>query len=330
MDKYSIYGKTVLDYWTIAVWGIVLDRFDAMLAFTRVVELGGFTKAATSLNLPKTTVSAQVQALEARLRVKLLNRTTRRVSVTTDGAAYYERAVQLLQELEETEALVSQATASPKGRLRVDVPASLGRRVIIPALRSFLDRYPDIELEMGCNDRRVDLVEEGVDCVIRGGELTDLSLVARRVASLKLVTCASPAYIAEYGMPQAPTDIERHVGVHFFSSTTGRVFEFDFNKDGKRIELMAGKRVLFNDGESCTEATLAGVGISQLPTYMVQDYIASGELVVVLGTYLSDDLPLHVLYPQNRHLSTKVRAFIDWISELFQESDLLQTRSQLS
>lgn len=307
-----------------------MDRFDAMLAFTRVVELGGFTKAAVSLNLPKTTISAQVQALEARLRVKLLNRTTRRVSVTTDGAAYYERAVQLLQELEETEALVSQATASPKGRLRVDVPASLGRHIIIPALRDFLDRYPDIELEMGCNDRRVDLIEEGVDCVIRGGELTDLALVARRVASLKFLTCASPAYVAEYGMPQEPSDLERHVGIHFFSSGTGKVFEFDFNKDGQRTEVTAAKKVLFNDGEACTQAALAGVGIAQLPTYMVQDYIASGELVVVLGTYLSEDLPLHVLYPQNRHLSTKVRAFIDWITELFHDSDLLQTRSQLS
>ena len=308
-----------------------MDRFDAMLAFTRVVELGGFTKAAVSLNLPKTTISAQVQTLEARLRVKLLNRTTRRVSVTTDGAAYYERAVHLLQELQETEALVSQATANPKGRLRVDVPGSLGRRIIIPALRDFMDRYPDIAIEMGCNDRRVDLIEEAVDCVIRGGELTDLSLVARRVASLKFVTCASPAYIAEYGMPQTPADIERHVGIHYFSSTyNGKVFDFDFNKDGERTQMMGGKKVLFNDAEACTQAVLSGVGIAQLPTYIVQDYIASGELCVVLGTYLSEDLPLHVLYPQNRHLSTKVRAFIDWIAELFNNSDLLQTRSQLS
>jgi LysR family transcriptional regulator, regulator for bpeEF and oprC len=308
-----------------------MDRFDAMLAFTRVVELGGFTKAALSLNLPKTTISAQVQALESRLRVKLLNRTTRRVSVTTDGAAYYERAVQLLQELEETEALISQVTASPKGRLRVDVPGSLGRHIIVPALPDFLERYPEITLEMGCNDRRVDLLEEGVDCVIRGGELTDLSLVARRLASLKLVTCASPAYIAKYGMPESPADIERHTGIHYFSASYGgKVFDFDFAKDGVKTELMGGRQVLLNDGEACTQAALAGVGIAQLPSYMVQNYIASGELVVVLGTYLSDDIPIHALYPHNRHLSTKVRAFIDWIAELFDNSDLVQTRSQLS
>lgn len=307
-----------------------MDRFDAMLAFTRVVELGGFTKAALSLNLPKTTVSAQVQALETRLRVKLLNRTTRHVSVTTDGAAYYERAVRLLQELEETESLVTQATAAPKGRLRVDVPGSLGRRVIIPALSDFLERYPEIELEMGCNDRPVDLLEEGVDCVIRGGELTDLSLVARRVASLKFVTCATPAYLARYGTPQTPADIERHVGIHFFSSISGKVYEFDFAKDGEKTHLTGGRRLLLNDGEACVSAALAGLGIAQLPTYMMQDYIASGELAIVLGCYLSEDLPIHALYPPNRHLSTKVRAFIDWIAELFEHSDQIQSRTLLA
>ena len=306
-----------------------MDRFDAMLAFTRVVELASFTKAALSLNLPKTTVSAQVLALESRLRVKLLNRTTRRVSVTTDGAAYYERAVRLLQELEETESLVSQATASPKGRLRVDVPGSIGRRIIIPALADFFRRYPEIDLEVGCNDRPVDLVEEGVDCVIRGGEITDLSLVARRVGSLKFVTCASPAYLAEFGMPETPADIERHMGVHYFSAKTGKTFEFDFSKDGSKTLVFGRRRLALNDGDACASAALAGAGIVQLPTFMVQDCIASGKLVIVLGTYLSEDLPIYALYPQNRHLSTKVRAFIDWVAELFESSDLVQTRSQI-
>jgi LysR family transcriptional regulator for bpeEF and oprC len=304
-----------------------MDRFDAMLAFTRVVELASFTKAAVSLNLPKTTVSAQVQALESRLRVKLLNRTTRHVSVTTDGAAYYERAVRLLQELEETESLVSQATASPKGRLRVDVIGSLGRRILIPALGDFFRRYPEIELEVGCNDRPVDLLEEGVDCVIRGGELTDLSLVARRLGSLKFVTCASPAYLAEYGTPQSPADIERHLGVHYFSSKTGKIYEFDFTKDGVKTVTIGRHRLMLNDGDACVAAALANAGIVQLPTFMVQEHIASGALVVVLGTYLSEDLPLYALYPQNRHLSSKVRVFIDWVAELFDISDLVQTRS---
>lgn len=304
-----------------------MDRFDAMLAFTRVVELASFTKAALSLNLPKTTVSAQVQALESRLRVKLLHRTTRNVSVTTDGAAYYERAVRLLHELEETESALTQATSSPKGRLRVDVPGSIGRRIIIPALADFFKRYPEIELEVGCNDRPVDLLEEGVDCVIRGGELTDLSLVARRVGSLKFLTCASPAYLKQYGTPETPADIERHMGVHYFSSKTGKLYAFDFSKDGVKTEVLGQRRVALNDGDACAAAALASAGIAQLPTFMVQDHIASGELVIVLGTYLSENLPIYALYPQNRHLSSKVRAFIDWIAELFETSDLLQTRS---
>ena len=304
-----------------------MDRFDAMLAFTRVVELNSFTKAALSLNLPKTTISAQVLALESRLRVKLLNRTTRHVSVTTDGAAYYEHAVRLLHELEEAEASLRLATISPKGRLRVDVPGSIGRRIIIPSLCGFFERYPEIELELGCNDRPVDLLEEGVDCVLRGGELQDSSLVARRVGSLKFLTCASPAYIAKYGMPTTPADIERHLGVHYFSSKTGKIYEVDFSKDGVETTVAGIRRLVLNDGDSCLAAALAGAGIVQLPTFMVQDYIASGELVIVLGTYLSENLPLYALYPQNRHLSSKVRAFIDWVAELFDTSDLLQAKS---
>lgn len=304
-----------------------MDRFDAMLAFTRVVELASFTKAAMSLNLPKTTVSAQVLALESRLRVKLLNRTTRHVSVTTDGAAYYERAVRLLHELEETESSLSQATSTPKGRLRVDVPGSIGRRIIIPALTGFFERFPEVELEIGCNDRPVDLLEEGVDCVIRGGELTDLSLVARRVGSLKFLTCASPAYLKQYGVPEKPGDLERHMGVHYFSSKTGKIYEFDFTKDGVKTEISGRRRLVLNDGDACVAAALAGAGIVQLPTFMVQDHIASGELVIVLGAYLSENLPIYALYLQNRHLSSKVRAFIDWIAELFEISDLVQTRS---
>lgn len=304
-----------------------MDRFDTMLAFTRVVELASFTKAAHSLNLPKTTVSAQVLALESRLRVKLLNRTTRHVSVTTDGAAYYERAIRLLHELEETESAIGQATANPKGRLRVDVPGSIGRRIIIPALGDFFKRYPEIELEVGCSDRPVDLLEEGVDCVIRGGEITDLSLVARRVGSLKFLTCASPAYLEEYGIPQTPADIERHMGVHYFSSKTGKAYAFDFTKDGITTTAYGRRRISLNDGDACLAAGLAGAGIVQLPTYMVQDYIAKGELAIVLGCYLSEDFPIYALYPQNRHLSSKVRVFIDWIAELFESNDLVQTRS---
>ncbi len=249
-----------------------MDRFDTMLAFTRVVELESFTKAAMSLNLPKTTVSAQVLALEKRLRVKLLHRTTRRISVTTDGAAYYERAIRLLNELEETEAALNQATVTAKGRLRVDVPTPLGRLVIIPALPDFFKKYPEIQLEIGCDDRPIDLLEEGVDCVIRIGNLLDSSLVARRVGTMQFLLVASPDYLKIYGTPQTPDDLQRHQAVHFFSSKTGKVRNFILQQDGEEQEIPTIRKLAINNGDAIVAAALAGIGICQLPTFMVQGY----------------------------------------------------------
>lgn len=301
-----------------------MDRFDTMLAFTRVVELESFTKAAMSLNLPKTTVSAQVLALEKRLRVKLLHRTTRRISVTTDGAAYYERAIRLLNELEETEAALNQATASAKGRLRVDVPTPLGRLVIIPALPDFFKKYPEIQLEIGCDDRPIDLLEEGVDCVIRIGNLLDSSLVARRVGTMQFLLVASPDYLKTHGTPQTPDDLQRHQTVHFFSSKTGKVRNFILQQDGAEQEIPTIRKLAINNGDAIVAAALAGIGICQLPTFMVQGYLTEGKLEKVLGDNPAGSLPINALYPQNRHLSSKVRAFIEWVAELFSECKLLQ------
>ncbi|HSI27989.1 MAG: LysR substrate-binding domain-containing protein [Methylophilus sp.] len=305
-----------------------MDRFDTMLAFTRVVELESFTKAALSLNLPKTTVSAQVLALEKRLRVKLLHRTTRRIRVTTDGAAYYERAIRLLNELEETEAALNQATVNAKGRLRVDVPAPLGRLVIIPSLPDFFKRYPDIELEIGCDDRPIDLLEEGVDCVIRIGNPLDSTLVARRVGTMQFMLVASPEYLNSYGRPASPDDLPRHHGVHFFSSKTGKVHPFLLTQDGVTQEVSTIRTLAINNGDAMVSACLAGLGLCQLPSFMVQAYLANGEMECVLADYVAEGFPMNALYPQNRHLSSKVRAFIEWIAELFSECHLLQAIKQ--
>jgi LysR family transcriptional regulator, regulator for bpeEF and oprC len=304
--------------------GLIMDRFDTMLAFTRVVELESFTKAALSLNLPKTTVSAQVLALEKRLRVKLLHRTTRRISVTTDGAAYYERAIRLLNELEETEAALNQATVNVKGRLRVDVPAPLGRLVIIPALPDFFKRYPDIQLEIGCDDRPIDLLEEGVDCVIRIGNPVDSTLVARRVGTMQFMLVASPAYLKTYGRPACPDDLPQHQGVHFFSSKTGKVYPFLLTQDGVKLEVATTRQLAINNGDAMVSACLAGLGICQLPSFMVQALLASGEMESVLTDFGAEGFPMNALYPQNRHLSSKVRAFIEWVAELFSVCPLLQ------
>lgn len=297
-----------------------MDRFDTMLAFTRVVELKSFTKAATSLNLPKATVSAQVIALEKRLRVKLLNRTTRHVSVTPDGAGYYERAVRLLNELDETEAAVMHAAAAPKGRLRVDVPGSVGRRIIAPALDDFFSRYPEIDLELGCTDRPVDLVHEGIDCVIRGGEISDESLVARRLGDFRMLTYAAPSYLARHGTPKDLEELERHQLILFASPKTGKVYPMIYEQDDVQTEAQGMQRISINDADSCAAAACSGIGLVQLPEYIAHEYTASGQLVPILDGYLSEHVPVWILYPPNRHLSTKVRAFAEWAAELFAKS----------
>ena len=307
-----------------------MDRFMAMRVFSRVVEAGTFTKAADSLEMPKPSVTKLVQSLETHLRVKLLNRTTRRVTVTPDGAAYYERVVRLLSELEDIEASMSNAQANPKGRLRVDIGTSVAGLIIIPALPAFHARYPDIQIDLGVSDRPVDLISDNVDCVVRGGELTDQSLVARRIGEFHFIACATPEYLKRHGMPSHPSDLDYgHYVVRFFSPRTGRVFPFDFTKDGERLEIQGRCIVSVNDSNAYLAAGLAGLGIIQGPTFMVQRHIASGELEPVLADWWSEPIPVHVVYPPNRHLSTKVRIFVDWVADLFASHDLIQRRSTL-
>lgn len=304
-----------------------MDQIQAMRIFVRVVEAGTFTRAADSLGLPKGTVTKQIQALESRLHVKLLNRTTRRVTVTPDGAAYFERTARLLNDFDEIEASMTNAQANPSGRLRIDVGTSTARMLILPALDSFCDRYPEIQVDLGVSDRPVDLISDNVDCVIRAGELTDQSLVARRIGTLGFVTVASPAYLKRYGTPQHPLDIEkRHHVVSFFAGGTRRVYPHEFNKGEEHIELSAPYRVAVNESNAHLGAVLGGFGISQCITFMADPHIESGELVEILPDWTRDPLPVHVVYPPNRHLSAKVRVFVDWAADLFSKNPKLQRR----
>ncbi|MBA3597120.1 MAG: LysR family transcriptional regulator [Methylibium sp.] len=307
-----------------------MDKFAAMQAFVRVVEAGNFTKAADSMALPKPTVTRLIQSLEGHLHTKLLNRTTRRVTVTPDGAAYYERALRLLGEVDELEAGMSQAKANPRGRLRIDISASLGRLVLVPALPEFHALYPDIQIDLGVTDRPVDLIGENVDCVLRGGVLTDQSLVARRIAELHFIAAASPGYLKRHGVPRHPRDLETgHTVVNYFSSHTGRIFPFDFTKNGERIEIRGRHIVSVNDSNAYVAAAIAGLGVLQAPSFMLEVCIDRGELEPVLADWCVDPLPLHVVYPPNRHLSTKLRVFVDWVAELFARNDLMQRRCTL-
>ena len=202
-----------------------MDKLQAMEVFARIVETGGVTRAADSLGLPKATATTLIQRLEANLGVKLLNRTTRRVSVTPDGAAYYERCVAILAEVRETEESLTQQHTAPRGRLRVNVPTLMARSVFVPALPSFFALYPDIELALACSERHVDLIEEGIDCAIWSGEIEDTSVVARRVGFLYFATCAAPSYLAAHGQPTHPDDLVKHQCINHFSPRSGKVFE---------------------------------------------------------------------------------------------------------
>jgi LysR family transcriptional regulator for bpeEF and oprC len=297
-----------------------MDKLQAMSVFVQVVDAGGFTRAAEIMQLPKATVSTLISSLEASLAVKLLNRTTRQISVTADGAAYYEHCLRILTDVKDVEESLSRTVSSPSGRLRVDVPAGLGRDLIIPALSQFFERYPDIVLELGCSDRPVDLIEEGIDCVVRGGELADSTLVARRVGTLHFVTCAAPSYIARHGRPLHPNDLLQHRCINYFSSKTGRICEWDYVKGNEKLRIKVTGQVALNDSNAYLAASLTGIGIAQLPVCVMRSYMQSGQLEPLLEDWCTDPLPLHVMYPQNRHLSAKVRAFVEWVAELLAES----------
>jgi|HigsolmetaAR202D_1030399.scaffolds.fasta_scaffold00269_33 LysR family transcriptional regulator for bpeEF and oprC len=309
-----------------------MDRFQAMQVFVRVVEAGTFSKAADSLQLPKPTVTRLIQALEAHLETKLLNRTTRRVTVTADGAAYYDRALRLLSELDELESSMSRARRNPKGRLRIDVAAPVAQLLLIPALPDFHARYPDIQIDLGVTDRPVDLIGENVDCVLRAGELTDQSLVARRIGEFHSIVCASPEYLRRHGTPRHPTDLEsdRHVVVNHFSHRSGRIFPFQFTDEkGERLEIRGRHVLSVNDASALLAAGLAGLGVIRTSTFMAQMHIGAGHLVPLLLDWCADAVPIYVVYPPNRHLSAKVRVFVDWVADLFARSDLIHRKCSL-
>ncbi|MCK9798724.1 LysR family transcriptional regulator [Pseudomonas sp. MAFF 302030] len=298
-----------------------MDRFNAMRVFTRIVELGGFARAADSLQMPRASVSILIKQLEAHLGVQLLLRTTRQVSLTLDGDAYYQRCVRLLADLEETEAAFSVARHNPRGTLRVDMPAGIGRLLVIPALPAFSARYPLIELEIGLNDRPVELIREGVDCVLRAGPPLDDSLVARPLALMQQVTCASPAYLARHGTPQHLDELAGHQIVEFFSSVTGKRYGLEFMVDGEVREMPLPKGLAVNSADAYLAASEAGYGLVQAPYYHVARALRDGLLCEVLERVEAPPLALSALYPPHRHLSTRVRVFIDWLVELFARAD---------
>lgn len=294
-----------------------MDQLSAMRAFIRVVETGNFTRAAEVLGLPKATMTNLVQNLEAHLKTKLLNRTTRRVMVTTDGALYYERAQRIIAEVDELDGSLSRSQATASGRLRVEMAGIFADWFVIPALEDFSRTFPDIQIDLGVGDRTVDYLAENVHIALRGGQPADQSLIARRVGQLDLIFCASPSYIAQRGSPAHPSDFEHsHRCAGYFMAPSNRIMPFVFWNGEKQVEIAPRYVLSVNDARSHMTAILSGLGAGQVARLAVTDALASGQLVELLPDWHIAPIPLFVVYPPNRHLSNKVRVFVDWLVRL--------------
>ncbi|MFV3331087.1 LysR family transcriptional regulator [Pseudomonas sp. NY15437] len=295
-----------------------MDQLQAIRAFARVVEAGNFTRAADSLDMPNATLSKLVQELEAHLGVRLLQRTTRRVTVTPEGQDYYAKATRVLRDLEDIDSSFNLARGRPRGHLRIDVGGSTARDVLVPLLPDFLARYPDIRIDLGVSDRSVDLIGDNVDCVIRGGALDASSLVARSVGQATMVTCASPEYLRHNGIPAYPEELRNgHRLVSYLSPQNGRAVPFRFERDGERIELKLEHRIGVNESNAHLAACVAGLGIIQTFSYAAGAALLDGTLVEILAPWRPAPYPFHVVYPQNRYVTHRLRVFIDWLVECF-------------
>ncbi|OZI33571.1 LysR family transcriptional regulator [Bordetella genomosp. 5] len=295
-----------------------MDRFQEMQAFVRIAERGSFTRAGEDLRIPRATLTNLIKRMEARLGTRLLERTTRAVRLTPDGEAFYQRCVRLLADLDEAEGAFRDA--APKGLLRVNMQGTLARRFVVPALPDFLARNPGLELHLGEDDRLVDLVREGVDCVLRAGTLQDSSMVGVRVAMLEQVTVASPAYLERHGTPQDLESLAQHRAVNFVSSRSGRALPLEFDVAGRTREVALAGAVSVTGAELYTACALAGLGLVQVPRYRLAAELADGRLCVVLPAYPPPPLPVSALYPQNRQLSVRVRTFVQWLRDVFADA----------
>jgi LysR family transcriptional regulator for bpeEF and oprC len=305
-----------------------MDRFLAMKVFVRVVESGSFSKAAEALRLPAASVSRTLQGLEAHLGARLLNRTTRSISITEDGEVYYERCVRVLGEVDDMESALSSSKLSPKGTVRVTLPALMAKSTIIDELPEFFSTYPDIRLEMSLSDKQVDIIGAGIDCAIRVGAVGDVGLVAKRIGAYSQVTCAAPSYLKKYGEPKSLEDLENHTCVDYVVGKTGRVRHWEFVIDGETKTVAPQSMLAVNDADSYVACGVAGLGLIQASSYTLQSYLQSGALVEVLEHLPSEPRVVSIMYAANRHQPRRVRAFIEWIATVFARQPALQVSAR--
>jgi DNA-binding transcriptional LysR family regulator len=294
-----------------------MDRFDAMRVFARIVERRSFTAAADDLGLPRSSVTDAVKGLEARLGVRLLQRTTRQVSPTLDGEAYYQRCVSLIADMEDAEGAF--VGAKPSGQVRVDVHGTLARHFLLPDLPRFRQQYPDIRLHLSEAHQPLDMIREGFDCILRAGELSDSPLIRRRLALLERGTFASPEYLRRRGTPQTPDELGGHEMVGFLSPDTGEILPLVFGTGGKTRQVTLPAVVTVTGPETNVACACIGLGLIQVPRYRASSELAGGRLVEVLSGFPPSPLPVHVLYSHTRHLSPRLRVLIDWMAEQFRD-----------
>ncbi|WP_232000945.1 LysR family transcriptional regulator [Pseudomonas azotoformans] len=293
-----------------------------MRAFCRIVEVGSFSGAADALGLAKTTISGQVQALEHLLGIKLLHRTTRKVSPTTEGAAYYSRARAVIDDVDELETSVSQSRNIVRGRVRVEMPSPVGILLIVPALPDFAARFPDIHLDIGCSERVADLVQEGIDCAVRGGVVADADQVCRPVGQMRFCFCAAPAYLADVPPINEPADLPKHKHLGFKFPATDRRYVPTLRRGDQSFVLDHPPSMYFNNGSAMAAAALAGLGVAFLPAAEAAPHFNTGALVELLPQWQMASMPMSIVYPQTRHLSARVRAFTDWVAALMANDPL--------
>ncbi|MCU1748346.1 LysR family transcriptional regulator [Pseudomonas sp. 6D_7.1_Bac1] len=295
-----------------------MNKLELLRTFVRVSEMSSFTLAGESLGLPRSTVSEHVQALETLLGTRLLQRTTRKVQATQDGLVLYERSKDLLSHMDEIEGLFRQDEASLTGRIRIDMPTILARRVVMPRLPEFMALHPNLALEISSTDRRVDLLSEGFDCVVRVGAQPDQSVVARHLCDFSMVNCASLAYLQRYGVPQRPEDLAQHRLVHYVGVLGSRSEGFLYEEEGTLHRMPMSGSVTVNNTDAYESACLGGFGLIQAPLMGMQPYLLSGELVAVLPQLSAPSLEVSLLYARQRHLPLRVRAFMDWLGQVIQ------------
>lgn len=293
-----------------------MDKLEAMRVFCAVVEANGFAPAAERLAISTSAASRHVAQLESALNVRLLNRTTRRVSPTEEGYAYFERCTQLLADVEEADALVAGGSQQPRGRLRLTAPSALAPRWLAPAFAAFSHAHPEVTLDVMLSEGVVDFIEEGIDLAIRVGRIGSTNLVARRIGSARRVVAASPAYLARGGVPMHPRDLARHACLSYAYSSSGNLWRFE-HASGETAEIRVTGRVTANNGDLLAEMAAAGSGITMAPDFILQPLIDGGRLQELLPEWALDDIPIHAVYPTRRHLSAKVRAMAGFLAEWF-------------